>query len=229
VTIALPPAPQFGAPVDAPPAPEVLKFLATRRSASAVTLTGPAPSAQELDILLRLAARVPDHGKLTPWRFVILDGEDKARFAGELETLALSRGDQKAAAKLAKLKIPPLCVAVISSPKPDAKPEWEQILSAGAAATTLLYAALAMGYGANWITDWYAYEPPGERHPGPGAAGEGRGLRAHRNGARAASGTRTSRGLGPGQPLAELKLRTAPAWRGEPETQRPGGAGRRRA
>jgi nitroreductase len=159
VTLALPPAPEFGAPVDLKPAPEVLAFLATRRSTAAVTLAAPAPNAQELDILLRLATRVPDHGKLTPWRFIVLEGANKDRFAGRLEALALSRGDPKAAAKLAKLKIPPLAVAVISSPKPDAKPEWEQVLSAGAVGATLLYATLAMGYGANWITDWYAYDP----------------------------------------------------------------------
>jgi nitroreductase len=159
VTIALPPAPEFGAPITLAPAPQVLAFLATRRSTSAVTLAEPAPSADELDILLRLATRVPDHGKLSPWRFVLLEGQDKAAFAAKLEALALSRGDQTAAAKLAKLKIPPLAVAVISAPKPAAIPEWEQVLSAGAVATTLLYAALALGYGANWITDWYAYDP----------------------------------------------------------------------
>ncbi len=108
--------------------------------------------------LLRLATHVPDHGKLAPWRFIILEGEGKVRFAARLEALAVSRGDQTAAAKLAKLKIPPLAVAVISAPKPAAIPEWEQVLSAGAVCTTLLYAALAMGYGANWITDWYAYD-----------------------------------------------------------------------
>ncbi len=159
MTITLPPAPQFGAPIALRPAPDVLAFLATRRSTSAVTLAEPGPSADELDILFRLATRVPDHGKLTPWRFIVLEGEDKARFAGKLEALALSRGDPKAAAKLGKLKIPPLAVAVISSPKPDTMPEWEQILSAGAVGATLLYATLAMGYGANWITDWYAYDP----------------------------------------------------------------------
>jgi nitroreductase len=60
--------------------------------------------------------------------------------------------------KLGKLKTPPLAIAVISSPKPGAIPEWEQLLSAGAVCTNLTYAALAMGYGANWITDWYAYD-----------------------------------------------------------------------
>jgi nitroreductase len=158
VTIALPPAPQFGAPVPQDPAPDVLRFLSQRRSTSAVTLAEPAPSADDLETLLHLAARVPDHGKLSPWRFVILDGAGKAAFAARLEALALSRGDQTAAAKLAKLKIPPLCVAVIASPKAGNIPAWEQELSAGAVCTTLLYATLALGYGANWITDWYAYD-----------------------------------------------------------------------
>jgi nitroreductase len=159
VTVALPPAPEFGAPVDLSPHPEVLRFLALRRSASAVTLTTPGPTEEELAILLRLATRAPDHGKLAPWRFIVLEGEDKARFAGRLEAIAHERGDATAAAKLAKLKIPPLAVAVISSPRPAAIPEWEQVLSAGAVGATLTYAALAMGYGANWITDWYAYDP----------------------------------------------------------------------
>jgi nitroreductase len=158
VTVVLPPAPEFGAPVEQRPSPEVLRFLSRRRSTSAVTLAAPGPSHEELAQLLRLATRTPDHGKLAPWRFVILEGEGKARFAARLEALAQGRGDTVAAAKLGKLKIPPLCVAVISSPREAAIPEWEQVLSAGAVCTSLLYAAQAMGYGANWITDWYAYD-----------------------------------------------------------------------
>ena len=159
MTSVLPPAPAFGAPLDLTPAPQVLDFLARRRSASALTLAEPAPSADQLDALIALAIRVPDHGKLAPWRFVVLRGEDKAAFARALEALAQSRGDAGAAAKLGKLKAPPLCVAIIASPKAGAIPAWEQDLSAGAVCTTLLYAALAMGFGANWITDWYAYDP----------------------------------------------------------------------
>jgi nitroreductase len=175
VTVALPPAPEFGALIPLAPAPQVLEFLALRRSTSAVTLGAPAPTLDELDALLRLATRVPDHGKLAPWRFVLLESDAKAAFAARLEALAQARGDAQAAAKLAKLKVPPLAVVVIASPKPAAIPEWEQLLSAGAVCTTLLYAALAMGYGANWITDWYSYDPeatavlgltPGERVAG---------------------------------------------------------------
>ena len=158
MTLSLPAAPLFGQPVPQNPCPELLRFLSTRRSASAVTLAEPAPTASELDILLRLAARVPDHGKLAPWRFIILEPAAKAVFADRLEALANSRGDTRAAAKLGKLKIPPLGVAVVSRPRPGEIPEWEQLLSAGAVCTTLLYAAQALGYGANWITDWYAYD-----------------------------------------------------------------------
>lgn len=108
--------------------------------------------------LLRLAARVPDHGKLVPWRFIVLEGEGKAIFAAQLEAMSSDRGEPLLAAKLAKLKAPPLAIAVISSPKAAAIPEWEQVLSAGAVCLTLVQASLAMGFGANWITDWYSYD-----------------------------------------------------------------------
>ncbi len=159
MTVVLPTAPEFGASILSQPAPGVLDFLALRRSNSALTLTAPAPSAQEVDVLLRLATRVPDHGKLSPWRFVILDEGNKAEFAARLEAIARARGDLTAVNKLGKLKVPPLAIAIVSSPRQADIPEWEQLLSAGAVGATLLYAALAMGYGANWITDWYAYDP----------------------------------------------------------------------
>jgi nitroreductase len=156
----VPAAPQFGeaAPIEA--SPETLAFLARRRSASAMSLREPAPSDSELASLLRLAARVPDHGKLAPWRFVVLKGEAKQRFVAGLEVIAAPRQDaEKLRAKLGKLRAPPLAVAVVSRLRPGDIPDWEQRLSAGAACMTLIIAAQAMGYGANWITDWYAYDP----------------------------------------------------------------------
>ena len=154
----LPPAPTLGDALPVTPSPEVLRFLALRRSTSAVTLAEPAPAADQIGDLLRLAARAPDHGKLAPWRFIILDGAGKAAFAERLDGIAQTRGDPVLSAKLAKLKIPPLAVVVVSSPKAATIPEWEQVLSAGAVCTNLTYAALAMGFGANWITDWYSYD-----------------------------------------------------------------------
>jgi nitroreductase len=155
---ALPPAPEFGAPLPLAPAPEVLRFLALRRSASALTLVEPGPGPQQLDELLRLAARAPDHGKLAPWRFIVMAGAEKAAFAARLDAVAAARGDPTLGPKLGKLKVPPLAVFVVASPKPGAIPEWEQQLSAGAVCVNLLYAALAAGFGANWITDWYSYD-----------------------------------------------------------------------
>jgi len=165
----VPAAPQFGeaAPIEA--SPETLAFLARRRSASALALTEPAPSDAELATLLRLAARVPDHGKLAPWRFVVLKGEAKRRFVAGLEAIAADRPDaEKLKAKLGKIKAPPLTVAVISRVRPGEIPEWEQRLSAGAVCMTLIVAAQAMGYGANWITDWYAYDEAALRLLGVG-------------------------------------------------------------
>ncbi len=153
-------APEFGQTLPVEASSEVLAFLARRRSVSAMTLTAPGPSDVELADLLRLAARVPDHGKLAPWRFLILRGAAKDAFAEKITPLADSQANPvKAAAALRKLTRPPLCVAVISRHIPGEIPEWEQRQSASAVCQQLLLAASAMGYGANWITDWYSYEP----------------------------------------------------------------------
>ena len=140
--------------------PETLAFLSRRRSASALSLGPAAPDDAQLATLLTIAARVPDHGKLAPWRFVVLRGEAKAAFARRLEAIAAARPDgARLVAKLGKLTTPPLCVAVISRCVEGDIPEWEQRLSAGASCLLLATAAQAMGWGANWITDWYAYDP----------------------------------------------------------------------
>jgi nitroreductase len=154
------PAPAFGDALPIEASPATLAFLAQRRSASALTLTAPAPNAEELNLLLRLAARVPDHGKLAPWRFVILEGQAKQAFVERLEAIATRRADAaKAVAKLGKIRVPPLTVAVVSRAADGGEiPVWEQQLSAGAVCLQLVIAAEAMGYGANWITDWYAYD-----------------------------------------------------------------------
>jgi len=155
----LPPEPEFGEPLPIATSQAVLDFLAVRRSASASTLRAPAPSADQLHDLLRIAARVPDHGKLAPWRFILLDGENKARFAEALEQIAETAPDRdKRKGALFKLKVPPLAVVVVSRHIEGKIPEWEQRMSSAAVCTNLVIAAQAMGFGANWITDWYAYD-----------------------------------------------------------------------
>lgn len=156
----VPPAsPQFGDCLPLKPEPEVLRFLARRRSASALTLQAPGPDEDEVASILRLAARVPDHGKLGPWRFILMEGEAKAAAGQKLAAIAAGRADApKATAALGKFNNPPTAIAVISKVVDGQIPEWEQIMSAGAVCLTALNAATAMGYGANWITDWYAYD-----------------------------------------------------------------------
>lgn len=156
----VPPAPEFGQTLSVEAAPEVVAFLAKRRSASAMTLTAPGPDDGQLAEILRIAARVPDHGKLAPWRFIVLKGEAKDAFAERIAALADSQvNPTKATAALRKLTRPPVCVAVISRHIPGEIPEWEQRQSASAVCHQMLLAAAALGWGANWITDWYSYDP----------------------------------------------------------------------
>jgi nitroreductase len=153
----IPKEPQFGEPLPPITSPETLAFLARRRSASAMALRAPGPTSDQIDDLLRLSVRVPDHGKLFPWRFIILEGQRKAAVGEKLQAIARSRPDQpKATAALGKFNAPPLAICVVSHLVDSDIPEWEQVLSAGAVCVTLVNAATAMGYGANWITDWYS-------------------------------------------------------------------------
>ena len=140
---------------------EVLARLAVRRSASAQLLAAPGPSEAEIEQILHLGARTPDHGKLFPWRFVVLGPQSRADLSEALAALAETQGRiDKDLAVLAKLANPPLTIMVVSTPIQGHKvPVWEQQLSAGAVCMNLEHAADALGYSASWITDWYAYDP----------------------------------------------------------------------
>ena len=134
--------------------------LARRRSAPAQALGGPGPSPAEIEQILRLGARTPDHGKLFPWRFVVLGPQTRAALADALLPLAERQADAGKARKvLSKLTAPPLTILVVSTPVEGHKVAvWEQELSAGAVCMNLEHAADALGYSASWITDWYSYD-----------------------------------------------------------------------
>ncbi len=143
--------------------PEALELLKTRRSVKPIEMTGPGPSAAETETLLTIAARVPDHGKLAPWRFIVFSG-DAREAAGETiaEVFRASRPDatsEQIEFERRRLARAPLVIAVVSRAAPHVKiPEWEQQLSAGAACMNLLTAAHAMGYVASWLTEWFAFD-----------------------------------------------------------------------
>lgn len=139
----------------------VLEFLGSRRSHPPKLLTGPAPDRDQIAELLRLATRVPDHGKLEPWRFVVLTRTALDRLAPTLHQAVLDSGqDQAAADKAASAFASPVIVAVVFSPVESPKvPEWEQFLSAGAVCLGLVNAALAAGWGAAWLTGFAALNP----------------------------------------------------------------------
>ena len=152
--------PQFGQALSQKPSNDVLEALFFRRSAPAPTLHAPAPTPEEMDFLIRIGLRVPDHGKIGPWRIVRFTPESKTKLVENLTIIAQNQPEPaKALATLQKLSIPPQALLVISSPLiPHKIPLWEQQLSAAAVCQTLLIAAGALGYGANWITDWYSYD-----------------------------------------------------------------------
>jgi nitroreductase len=143
--------------------PDALELLKTRRSVKPIEMTGPGPAPQELETLLTIASRVPDHGKLAPWRFIVFEG-DARNAAGEIIAGRFAATNQQATAdqlefERNRLARAPLVIAVVSRAAPHVKiPEWEQQLSAGAAAMALVMAAHAMGFAASWITEWYAYD-----------------------------------------------------------------------
>ena len=143
--------------------PDALELLKTRRSVKPMELTGPPPSPAELETLLTIASRVPDHGKLTPWRFIVFEGDARLK-AGDA-IAQVFRADHPDATpeqiefERKRLARAPLVIAVVSRAGPHVKiPEWEQLLSSGAAAMSLVLASHAMGYAATWITEWYAYD-----------------------------------------------------------------------
>ena len=143
--------------------PDALELLKTRRSVKPIELVGPGPTAAEIETLLRIASRVPDHGKLAPWRFILFEGSGRVA-AGEA-IASTFRADHPDATpdqldfERNRLARAPLVIAVVSRAGPHVKiPEWEQQLSAGASAMSLVFAAHAMGYAASWITEWYAYD-----------------------------------------------------------------------
>lgn len=152
----------LGAPLPLPvPSAEMQARLARRRSAPAQALIAPGPSRDQVERILFLGGRTPDHGKLFPWRFVVMGPQSRADLAAALAPLAARQPDPgKAAKTLSKLTAPPLTILVLSVPVLGHKvPEWEQQLSAGAVCMNLEHAANALGYAASWITDWYSYDP----------------------------------------------------------------------
>ncbi len=150
----------LGAPLPSPtPSQELFARLAVRRSAPAQALTAPGPDADQITDILTLAARSPDHGKLTPWRFAVMGPVSRAEIAEKLAVMAVAKGlPFKATAVLAKLTAAPTTVLVISTAAPASKPVWEQELSAGAVCMNLEHAASALGFSSSWITDWYSYD-----------------------------------------------------------------------
>ncbi|MGB6638502.1 MAG: nitroreductase [Bradyrhizobium sp.] len=143
--------------------PDALELLKTRRSVKPREMTSPGPSPTELETILTIGARVPDHGKLAPWRFIIFEGDARVR-AGDVIAGVFARKNPNASpaeidVEKRRLTDAPLVIAIVSLTKPHPKvPPWEQELSAGASAMNIVTAATALGYGACWLTGWFSFD-----------------------------------------------------------------------
>ncbi|MFX0544074.1 nitroreductase family protein [Roseovarius sp. S1116L3] len=141
------------------PRPDVLDFLATRRSRPAKTLGLPVPDCAALMPMLEMAARTPDHGKLEPWRFVVLERAALLRLAKAIPTLPAALDSEAIEKAQKQFTDAHLAVAVIEVQRPSPKiPAIEQTYSAGAVCLALLNAALASGWGANWLSGWASHD-----------------------------------------------------------------------
>lgn len=162
MTKRFPPAPELNDPLAAArPSTEARRLLALRRSANKHFISEPGPSSEELDELLAVAARVPDHRKLGPWRFVVFEGGARREFGAALSGMLRQRNapEEEAVAAQSALERAPTVVAVVSSPVNDGRtPIWEQELSAGAVCYNLLLAANAAGWAGVWLTEWMAFD-----------------------------------------------------------------------
>jgi nitroreductase len=146
----------------------IVEFLGTRISPPIPDLKEPAPGDAEIAEMIRIATRVPDHGRLAPWRFIIYRGDARKRVGELLVEVAEKREgplpEGRRQQELTRFSRAPLVIGVVSSPKDHPKiPQWEMFLSGGAAAMNLVHAAGAFGYGANWITNWYSDTEEGRR------------------------------------------------------------------
>ena len=160
------------------PAPAALDLLLTRRSGSAKAMKAPGPSKKQLSDILQAGARAPDHGKLFPWRFIVFEGDGRARAGDILAEVLEAEGEREKQIEEERGRFlrAPLVIGVISSAREMHKiPVWEQELSAGAVCQNILIAATALGFVGNWLTEWYAFHPavkekfglkPGERVAG---------------------------------------------------------------
>ena len=144
------------------PAPGALDLLLSRRSGSAKAMKEPGPSKKQLADILKAGARAPDHGKLFPWRFLVIEGKSRGRAGDILAAVVKAEGerDKQVEEERGRFLRAPVVVAVISAAREQHKiPVWEQELSAGAVCQNLLIAATASGFVAQWVTEWYAYHP----------------------------------------------------------------------
>ena len=150
--------------------PDILEFLKTRRSVKISKLAEPGPTPAQIETMLQIASRVPDHGKYAPWYFIVFSGEARTQAGEKLAELFQQNTPEATPAQIeherARFLRAPVVIAVVSRIREGKNAQWEQILSAGAACYNLSLAAHALGFGVNWVTEWYSYNESFKEHLG---------------------------------------------------------------
>lgn len=147
-----------------PANPAMLDYLSSRRSVGPAFLRDPGPDAAQLRTLLTIGTRVPDHGKLAPWRLILIEGAARAEIGARLAAIAARQHPEYDATALEverqRFLPAPLTIGVLSTARHHPKiPQFEQLLSAGNVAFNLVHGAFALGFAATWTTRWYAFDP----------------------------------------------------------------------
>lgn len=152
---------------------DTIDFLLSRRSILARMMEGPGPSDEDLRKIMETGMRVPDHGRLSPWRFIVIRGDAREQLGGVIAEAYVKNNpdaiEEQVEIEKERFTRAPVVIAVVSKVQKEHKiPEWEQVLSSGAACQTMLIAALSMGYAAQWLTEWYAYDADVKKAIGAG-------------------------------------------------------------
>lgn len=148
--------------ITAKKSPEVLEYLLKRRSASVKAMSGPGPAAEDIQTILQAAARVPDHGKVVPFYFIVFEGaarDEVGEIIADIHARKTPEGDEGMRAReQARFTRAPVVIGVIARTRPAKHPPWEQVMTAGAVCQNMLLAASSLGWGAQWLSEWYAYD-----------------------------------------------------------------------
>ena len=148
---------------------QLLNLLKTRRSVLSKNLSEPGPDKEQLNTILEIATRVPDHRKLEPWRFIVIQGDARKKLGEQFCKIKLTDcdlTDDQINAETNRYNHAPVVIVVVFSPVEHKTPVFEQLLSCGAVCQHVNLAAMAQGFNSQWVTNWCAFDKSAQKEVG---------------------------------------------------------------